>query len=407
MRAKRIFFCMTMLFCSRLSGTEIDLMHWWASPAEQKLVSLMAKELKHQGVELSASGVAGVGFQSYFSQLTERLQQGRPPDFAQLSGHRVQPAHLRDIVYPDAAPGWDDWIPLAVQQTAKQGERWFAVPVSVHAINWLWVNASLWRQLESRPPDNWQELLVVLQKAQDKGWIPLAVSGSNWNISVLFSVVAIDVLGADHYRRILIERKLHEGDDRRLRRIFSRMNTLRSFAPDNYQSLTPQEAMALMQNGQALMHLQGTWANAALTGAGWQPGRDFECFHFPGTQAMPIFISDLMVSYQGSPASLQDKQRFINTIMGRDFQKRWSLLSGGLPARVDISLDGFNDCSRKVISNMRMSHMHGTVVSFRYEHREQIEQVIMHHFNQQLSDDDAAARLIEILSPPPVTDFPA
>lgn len=406
-RSKRILFLVVMLFCSRLSGTEIDLMHWWSSPAEQELVSLLAKELKQRDMELSKSGMAGVDFQSYFSLLTERLQQGRPPDFAQLSGHRVQPAHLRDIAYPEAEPGWNDWIPLGIQQTAKQGDRWFAVPVSVHAINWLWVNAALWQQLESRPPDNWQELLSVLQQARDKGWIPLAISGSNWNISVLFSVVAIDVLGADHYRRILIERRLQAGDDIRLQRIFRRMNTLRSFVPDNYQSLTPQDAMALMQSGRALMQLQGTWANAALTGAGWEPGRDFECFHFPGTQAMPIFISDLMVSYQHSPASPQDKQRFTDTIINRDFQKRWSLISGGIPARVDISLDGFNDCSRKVISNMRMSHMRGTVVSFRYEHREQIEQVIMHHFNQQLSDDAAVAQLMEVLSSPAATDVKA
>lgn len=385
-------------FYTGQAWSEIEVMHWWTSPAEQELMTFLQQQAASKQLALNKAAIRGVPFQEYFTSLRQRIEQHTPPDFAQLSGHRVKPEYLQGLAFPHAKPEWDDWIPLGVQDTAKHQGQWFAVPVSVHAINWLWVNNTLWRQMQAPVPDNWQELLAVLQQAKNNGWIGLAISGSNWEISVLFSVLAADVLGADHYRRILIERKTENGDKARLARIFARMRTLQAFIPDNYQQLSPVEAMALMQEGKALMKLQGTWANAALSNAGWQPGRDYECFHFPGTQAMPIFISDLLVSYAGSPASAEERAQLTELLISRDFQQGWSLRSGGIPARVDVEADSYNHCSRQVISDMRQSHMRGTVISFKYAQRQQIEQVMMAHFHTSQSDHDAASALLKVLT---------
>ena len=50
-------------------------------------------------------------------------------------------------------------------------------------------------------------------------------------------------------------------------------------------------------------------------------------------------------------------------LLNKEVQRELSIASGAAPARVDISTDGFNSCSKKNMHDLRMANMRRAVLA--------------------------------------------
>lgn len=393
----RIVIYSLFLSVSGAQAKPLELFHWWVSPAEQKLLEQLNSQAKMRSIPLQTESLKGIPYVDYYTTLEKRIEAHHPPDAAQLSGYRLAAQYMTGIERPPVTPQWEEWIATFTQNAAKHNGEWMGVPISVHGLNWLWVNHEHWQRLGLAPPESWPDLIHALELAKRQGLIGLAVSGHKIEAAMLFNVVAMGSMGEETFRRIMVDNQLAASDAKILIEVFERLSQLRQYIPDNQQQLSSAQALALMSEGKALMRLQGTWANAMLVSQGLAPQVDFDCFRFPDTQSMPIFISDIIVFYEQGPSTPALRRQLAELLIDKEFQLSWSLLSGGLPARVDIGLEHYNECAQQVMKDMRSPHMRETTLFFKSEQRQPTIEILSDHFHDLLSNEQAVEKLLQVL----------
>ena len=60
-------------------------------------------------------------------------------------------------------------VPKALQQFSKYDGHWIAAPVNVHSTNWLWINKAALDKAGGKAPENWDELIVMLDNFKGQG----------------------------------------------------------------------------------------------------------------------------------------------------------------------------------------------------------------------------------------------
>ena len=69
-----------------------------------------------------------------------------------------------------AADGkWREVLPPAIVQATTATARFYAVPVNIHGLNWLWYNKAGARRCRHRRAQDLAEVLAAAQKLKEKG----------------------------------------------------------------------------------------------------------------------------------------------------------------------------------------------------------------------------------------------
>ncbi len=150
-------------------------------------------------------------------------------------------------------------------------------------------------QIGGREPDEWQDLIKLLDQAQAAGIIPLAIGREAWEHTLLFESVAAGAGGAEFYRHAFIELDPNALDPELLLTIFQRMSQLRTYLDKDFSKRYWDDATDMVLKGEALLQVQGTWVNGEFIYLNLTPGIDYQCFNFPDTQGIFLFNSDQYV----------------------------------------------------------------------------------------------------------------
>ncbi len=388
---------------------EVGLLHWWVSPGEQGNLAVMRQSLAVRGMNLQAKGVADNDKIAYRKELKRLVQIGQPPMASQVIGYDVQYwAERGQLVVLDELARREQWgevVPYAVQQLSKYQGHWVAVPMNLHSTNWIWLNNALMQRLGLRPPDTWDDLLVMLNAAQAAGIKPLAMGDAAAQHMPLFEAVAAGAGGAEFYRRVFIELDTSALDDALLLRIFQRMRALRGYLGVELSALSWDQSTAQIRQGQALMQIQGSWVGTEMTHHGLVPGRDYECARFPDTQGLVLFNSDQVVLLNEHATDSVTRDRLASALMSVELQRDTNIMTGAAPARVDIATTAFNQCGRQAIEDVRAANMRRTLlesVTMSNASRDAALQglftIVSEHFTGQTSDAEAVVRLREVIT---------
>lgn len=385
-------------------SSTVEFMHWWVSKGEQASINVLKQTLNQQGIAWQDHAHAGSGTSRYGNLLIQRVATGKPPTASQVIGYDIQKWAAQGVLHNldelAIADEWDEVIPNDIQLLSKYQGHWIAAPINAHSTNWMWVNNKLLEQIGGHEPDEWQDLIKLLNQAQAVGIIPLAIGREAWEHTLLFESVAAGVGGAEFYRHAFIELDPNALDPELLLTIFQRMSQLRTYLDKDFSKRYWDDATDMVRKGEALLQVQGTWVNGEFIYLNLTPGIDYQCFIFPDTQGIFLFNSDQYVFFKNSKTDTTTRNRFVKILMDANFQRDVNHRSGSAPARTDVPLRTFNPCGQRSIAHMRSNNMRRSLMGSIAmgnanppQTKEAIYSVVSDHLYGRISDAQAVTRL--------------
>ena len=382
----------------------VEFMHWWVSKGEQASINVLKQNLNQQDIVWQDHAHAGSGTSRYGDLLIQRVKAGKPPTASQVIGYDIQKWAAQGVLHnldESAIAGeWDEVIPNDIQLLSKYQGHWIAAPINAHSTNWLWINNRLLEQIGGQEPDEWQDLIKLLDQAKAAGIIPLAIGREAWEHTLLFESVAAGVGGAEFYRHAFIDLNSSVLDSKLLLTIFQRMSQLRTYLDKDFSKRYWDDATNMVRKGEALLQVQGTWVNGEFIYLNLTPGVDYQCFNFPDTQGIFLFNSDQYVFFKDSKTDSVTRTRFATTLMDANFQRDLNHRTGAAPARTDVPLSTFNSCGQRSIAHMRSTNMRRSMMGSIAmgnanppQTKEAIYSVVSDHLYGRISDAQAVTRL--------------
>lgn len=379
----------------------IEFWHWWNSISELENAHTLNHYLQQYDLVWDNKNSLEGSSSIYLELLSKKLQH-RYPDAAMLVSDMVKSynqtyplLHLDDVA---TEQGWDEVIPLAIQNNAKYQGHWVSLPLNNHSSNWLWINKELYARLQIPEPQTWDDLIAALDRAKALGIPALVTPRDDWEKGLMLESVIMSTGGLEFYRRVFVEQEVVRQDLHVLSTAFANLKQLSQYFSANTHNLTWDQGTQKMLQGEVLMQIHGSWVNSELGALAAQANQDFLCLRFPGTQGAYIFNSDHVVFFNAENNDVDTQKQLARILLEQDFQRSLSLVSGAAPARVDIATAGFDYCSKKNMHELRMANTrHAVVPSI---NRQEIEPVVSDFLENNNSAEKAAHRLLDILIRP-------
>ncbi|MFM2485878.1 ABC transporter substrate-binding protein [Celerinatantimonas yamalensis] len=353
--ARIIISCIALTGCltpNAFAAKEVEVLHWWTSGSEAKAVNILKMMMRQQGIQWKDFAVPGGAGESAMTVLKSRAISGNPPAAAQIKGPALQEwaslgflSNLDDVAQ---AQHWDQLIPKPIARIMKYHGHYIAVPVNIHRTNWLWINRKIFAAVHAQAPTTWPEFFQVAKKLKAAGYVVLAQGNQDWQNTTLFESIALTTLGKQGYRQAFIALDPKTLDSPKMVQAFELFQKLRPYlqSPDAGQAWN--QATAEVINNKAAMQITGDWANGEFLAAGPKVTNNIDCVPVPGTQGDFIYSVDSFAMFQLSePADIGAQRALARTIMSKTFQRRFNQIKGSIPIRPHLSMQGFDDCSRK------------------------------------------------------------
>ena len=269
-------------------------------------------------------------------------------------------ANLNDIA---ARQSWDSQLPGVVANVMKYQGHYVAVPVNVHRVNMMWINADALRRVNARPPQSWEDFFRVADRLQRAGIVPVAHGGQPWQELLLFENVALGVGGADFFRRAFVDLDGPTLNGPTMERVLTTFRRIKPYTDKASVGRDWNKATAMVMKGEAAIQFMGDWAKGEFRAAGQAPGKEFLCIPTPGTDRAYIFNIDSFALFQlKDPTAMVAQSAFVSTVMSPTFQEIFNLSKGSIPAVTGGDRQGFDRCSQESSAHFVASSLMKTAV---------------------------------------------
>jgi len=383
---------------------EVEVLHWWTSGGEAAAIAVLKEDMAQKGIGWRDVPVAGGGGAAMLTALKTRVVSGNPPTAAQLNMSAVQEwaaeGLLEDVSDLAKNQNWDQLLPDTIKEVVTYQDRWIGVPINIHRVNWLWINAKVMADNNLSPPTTWDEFYTVGDALKAKGIIPLALGSDPWQEIFLFENLVMGLGGSDFYKKAIVELDSEALGSEQMVQVFEHMRRLKGYMDTNTVGRTWNEAASMVMNGQAAMQLMGDWVKGEIVNANLVPGQDILCAPAPGTAGTALVHGDVIVMYNVGESSKVAQQALASNIMDRSFQERFNLLKGSVPARLDVTEDQFDACGKQSMRDIHQAiandslHLDLDGGALPPAIQGAFYDVVTQHFNSDQSASDAAAALV-------------
>jgi len=351
---------------SAIAG-EVEVLHWWTSGGEAKAAQALKASLQAKGHSWKDFAVAGGGGDSAMTVLKSRVVSGNAPAAAQIKGPSIQDwareGVLASIDAVARADKWDELLPKVVSEQMKYRGNYVAVPVNVHRVNWLWINAEVFKRAGLKPPASWDDFFSAADALRKLGITPLAHGGQNWQDLTLFEAVVLGVGGADFYAKALVQLDQNSLTSDTMERALATFKRLKPYTDKNAPGRDWNLATAMVIKGEAAMQIMGDWAKGEFVAAGKQPGKDFLCVAAPGSAKSFSYNIDSFAMFKlKNEANSRAQKDLAAAIMAPEFQELFNLNKGSIPVRLGMKMDRFDDCAKTSAQDFASSAKAGTLL---------------------------------------------
>ncbi|MDE2452478.1 MAG: carbohydrate ABC transporter substrate-binding protein [Burkholderiales bacterium] len=385
----------------------VEVLHWWTSGGEAAALNVLKTNLEKQGVKWNDMPVAGGGGEAAMTAVRARVTSGNPPTAVQLLGFDIQDwakqGVLADLTPLATKEGWDKVVPAALQRFSKYQGKWVAVPVNVHSTNWVWANRDvLAKSGVTSDPKTFDEFIADAEKVQKAGYIAIAHGGQPWQEATIFDSIVLTTGGVDYYRKAFVELDPKALNSATTLKVFQRMSQIRKLVDKDFSGRDWNVASGMVISGKAGFQIMGDWAKGEFLHAHKVPGKDFDCFRFPGTLGMVSFNSDQFAMFKlADPQKTAAQMKMAADVMAPSFQSSFNVVKGSVPARTDVPDTAFDACGKKGIADLAEANRNNTLVgSIAHGHavpaaiKNAFYDVITRHFNGQIDDKKAVAEMV-------------
>ena len=345
---------------------EIQMLHWWTSGSEAAAVNVIKQAVAKEGYTWQDVPVAGGGGGAAMTTLKALVAQGNPPTASQILGYYAidyaEADKLADISALAKKGNWDAVVPTALQKFSKTDGKWDAVPVNIHSVNWVWINKAVFDKIGGTEPKNFDDFIALLDKAKKAGVIPLALGGQPWQEATMFDSIVASTGGIEFYKKAFIDLDENALKSDTMKKAFDNLGKLRDYLDPNYTGRDWNLATAMVIKGDALVQVMGDWAKGEFKLANKEPGKDFLCYRFPGTEGSVIYNTDMFAFFQVSADRQAAQLALADATMSKEVQIAFNVIKGSVPARMDVSDEAFDACGKKGIADVKAANAKGTFV---------------------------------------------
>lgn len=325
----------------------LEVLHWWTSSGEQQAAAVLKDGLADHGVRWVDYPVRGGGGDSAMAVLKARVIDRSPPGAAQIIGPDIQHWAQLGFLSPLHHAELDDtslFYPVINELIRVQGQT-VAIPMSIHRINWMWLNPTVFENLDIPLPTTWSQLESSAPILRDAGVIPLAHGNEPWQNATLFEIILLSQAGASFYRHYFIDRDEAALTDSNVVAAFQQLRDLKALMDPGINHREWQQASRLVADGEAAIQIMGDWVKGEFSAWGLVPGEDYLCLPVPGTTEQHLYSIDTFVMFLDDTGAIP-MPIFIDTLLSPEVQRDFSLAKGTIPARMDLPVTAFDDCSR-------------------------------------------------------------
>jgi glucose/mannose transport system substrate-binding protein len=110
------------------------------------------------------------------------------------------------------------------------------------------------------------------------------------------------------------------------------------------------------------VQVMGDWAKGEFKNANKEPGKDYLCYRFPGTDGSVIYNTDMFALFKVSADRRAAQLALAKATMDPEVQADFNVIKGSVPARTDVPDTKFDMCGKKGIADVRAANEKGTFV---------------------------------------------
>lgn len=350
-----------------LAEGTVEGIHHWVSESEVGALKVLTDSLAAKGFTWQDSAVGGLSGANATQALRTRLAAGNPPATMQLLGYEgvewANEGALRSLNDLYAKNGWEKAIAPAILPFVKANDTYFAVPINMHRQNWVWANKAIFDKYGITEPKNWDELIASGKKLKEAGVTPIALSDESWQILEVFEAILTDQNGTDYYKKAVIDLDEAALSGPEMLKAFDTLREIRGLVDDGFTGRDWAVATGMVASGQAAMQFMGDWAKGEFLAKGMKPGVDFLCFPTPAATPNFKFVIDAFGTFTiDDPAASAGQDAWVETVMDPENQKKFNLIKGSIPARIDVPVDDFDDCAKRSYADREAAVAAGTMV---------------------------------------------
>ncbi len=239
---------------------------------------------------------------------------------------------LEDIY---VARGWDQKLyPWTLARSTFNGHV-YGVANELEFIGFYY-NQRLFAEHDWHIPETWDDLIALCPVMQDAGFIPIAfTNGPSWPAFHMFSIMMNNQVGRERLTRMIsgVESWDHPDTVDAIQKFFVDMPAAGCF-PQDFNAISYEDGLAMLQTGQAVMHPSGTWNVAIFANPELTPD-PMGFFFLPSLDEKPVVVpggigSGWVVNAQ--TPHLDEVLEFIDYLISDEMGRRWITEINVVPA---------------------------------------------------------------------------
>jgi glucose/mannose transport system substrate-binding protein len=356
------------LACHPAHAGVLEVLHSWDGEFDGAAVAVLRNAVNQEGHTWQDFTIVGGGGNGMATAILDsRVMLGNPPSVAQVRTPTIvkwaQLGKLANLGPVAKAENWDSLLPPPVRTAMQYNGQFVAVPVTVHRLNWLWINAEALRRAGATVPTTWDQFFDTAEKLQRAGYLPIAHGGEQWQDVMLFQTVVLGVGGVDFYKKALQDFDLDALSGPTMVRALLTFRRIKQYTQWKGPSRRWIRASELLIKGKAGMQFMGDWAKPVFLQAQARSGFVFECVPAPGTDKQFLFTTDAFAFFRlTDTTSIQAQQAFASLAMSRSVQAEFNQIKGGISARLDTDSNPGDRCGEIASIAYRRAAQNGNLV---------------------------------------------
>ena len=325
-----------------------EVLHWWTSGGESAAVKVFAERFDAAGGIWVDTAIAG-GTNARTAGIN-RIVGGNPPTAMQFNTGKqfdelVANDLLDDLEEIAVAGKWREVLPPAIVQAATREGKFYAVPVNIHGIDWIWYNKHVFADAGIAEPKTWPEVLAAAQKLKEKGLVGLAQGGQPWQERTLFNSVLVGEGGTDLFYAIYRDGDQDAVKSDKFKEVAQLFKQLQTTVDPGSPGRNWNDATGMVIAGKAGMQVIGDWAKGEFTAAGLTPGKEYGCTVVG--EGGYLMGGDVFVFPKNSDPAVRATQLKLATVMlDPATQIAFNMKKGSVPVRLDVDVSGMDACAQ-------------------------------------------------------------
>ncbi len=358
----------------------VEVFSLWANGGEEEALNKLLEVHSQRRPNAEVIKSVEADFVKYNDRLDDRMSQRNPPDtFQSNQGMRLKrwvlfnntddaQSKLDPITDLAAEQGWSAAIPQEILDVNSFKGTLYGVPLSIIRQNTFYYNKQIMADNQI-DPTTWQsvdDLLAACEKLKAAGIQPLGMGNINqWVLDMfLWENLFPSVVGADYYIDFWEGRKSPR--DQQITDTLNKLLEVWKYVNTDNTDIDFPDAMRRLDttagSDPVAMEQMGDWGTGMLISYGLDPDGDFGVIPFPGMKDIFMFSADVFPLSKGITHRAATRE-LLTTIASKEAQEAFNKIKGSLPARLDVSLDGYStpqiDTFNQFNSARRVPVVHG------------------------------------------------